>query len=405
MLTLTFYSSIDPRSFPEHLNWNTMPPLPSASSPQQTPDTPWSYDAPLRDVPAAVTAFLTTSFQESHSDFDDIHPIVADAISELAEFTLGGGKRVRPVFMWAGIRAGLAELAQRGTTPSDLPAPAQLLAAISSLELIQAAALIHDDIIDASESRRGAPTVHRTYRESHAQQSHLGDSQHYGESVAILIGDLALTWADDILRSARLPLWSQRSLALPWRRMRTEVIAGQILDIAVEASGSEALDDALTVTEYKTASYTVAGPLALGASLIGGSVELVEELRTIGRDLGIAFQLRDDQLGVFGDPEVTGKPSGDDLRSGKRTALIISALDTATPQQAQRLRDKLGNVDGDEIDELRRIITDSGALATVEAMIEEYTSAAVARIRALTGDDSLRTELLALADKLTHRRS
>ena len=155
---------------------------------------------------------------------------------------------------------------------------------------------------------------------------HAGDGADFGSAVAILIGDLALAWADDLVNEAGLEPAARARFAPVWAAMRTEVLGGQLLDINGEAGGDETVAAALRINRFKTAAYTVERPLHLGAALAGADDALVAALRTYGTDIGIAFQLRDDLLGVFGDPAVTGKPSGDDLREGKRTVLIAEAL-------------------------------------------------------------------------------
>ncbi|MCZ9305035.1 polyprenyl synthetase family protein [Corynebacterium sp. c9Ua_112] len=381
---------------------------------------PWNLESPLSAVPAAVDTQLQKYLQQSQQEFSHINPLVDGAIAVLRDFIVNGGKRVRPTFAWAGIRAALegggGSLDALCGIGMDAPssAPAELSAhstavlnALSSFEFIQACALIHDDIIDRSDTRRGFPTAHRTFESRHRERGWLGSSQHYGVSQAILIGDLAFAWADDLYNGSGLSINALHRARPAWRAMRTEVIAGQILDIAVEANGSEDVADSFAVIKYKTASYTVARPLHIGAALAGAGERTVNMLRNVGQDIGEAFQLRDDQLGVFGDPEVTGKPSGDDLRTGKRTTLINEALRRGDAAQATALRKGLGK--GEEsteadIERLRDIIHDTGAQAEVEKLIEARTQRAIESLRAGGLGADITTELTQLAEKLTHRR-
>ncbi|KAB1502490.1 polyprenyl synthetase family protein [Corynebacterium sp. 320] len=375
----------------------------------------WTLQSPLQDVPQAVNTRLHQYFVDSHEEFSYINPLVSQAITVLSDFVTSGGKRVRPTFAWAGVKAGLEA---GGHTPSASPgAPStadntltadSALTAISSLEFIQACALIHDDIIDKSDTRRGHPTAHRTFERQHSSDGWLGDSAHYGISQAILIGDLALAWADDMFTTSGIGAEALRRSLGPWRAMRTEVISGQMLDIALEANGSEFVEDSMDVITYKTASYTVARPLHIGASIAGAPDELITRLRRIGHDIGVAFQLRDDQLGVFGDPDVTGKPSGDDLRSGKRTTLINFALEQATPEQERTLRAHLGTIPAgdageDSVNALRQIIHDTGAASRVESLIDQHSSRAIELINTASLSDELTQELSRFARTLTHR--
>ena len=204
-----------------------------------------------------------------------------------------------------------------------------MLRLFAALELLHACALVHDDVIDDSATRRGLPTVHRLFAEKHRDRHWRGSADQFGMSAAILLGDLALVWADDIVATADLPADAQRRVQRVWADIRTEVLGGQYLDIVAESSGAESVASAMTVNTYKTASYTVTRPLQLGAAAAADRPDVQAIFHEVGTDLGVAFQLRDDVLGVFGDPAVTGKPSGDDLRSGKRTVLLAEAVELA----------------------------------------------------------------------------
>ena len=372
----------------------------------------WGMSSSLADVPAAVNQRISEYFAASTSEFSAIGPEFADAIEALRAFTVQGGKRVRPMFAWAGMRAGLES--GRGSIevpfPDANPDPSVLLTAISAIEFIQACALIHDDIIDQSDTRRGNPTTHRRFESQHRSSNWAGDSAHYGVSQSILTGDLALAWADDMLLASGLSPQSLAAVRPAWRAMRTEVIAGQILDVAMEANGSESVDDSLKVIEYKTASYTVSRPLHIGAAMVGADPELVDTLRSIGQDIGEAFQLRDDQLGVFGDPSVTGKPSGDDLRTGKRTALINLALQAGDRGEGagvgvEKLRDGLGTASTEEeVDALRKVIEATGAAETVERWITQRSQRAIETITSAQLGSRITDELVEMTVALSDRK-
>lgn len=379
---------------------------------------PWRLDSPLSAVPSAVDAQLKEYLSRSQEEFSHIGSLVGGAITVLRDFIVKGGKRVRPTFAWAGIRAALeggggspdALWGKGGDATSSSTADFNqdaILNALGAFEFIQACALIHDDIIDRSDTRRGFPTAHRTFESKHRERGWLGSSEHYGVSQAILIGDLAFAWADDLYNGSELSTTALQRARPAWRAMRTEVIAGQILDIALEANGSEDVADSFSVIKYKTASYTVARPLHIGAALAGANEQTQTMLRNVGQDIGEAFQLRDDQLGVFGDPEVTGKPSGDDLRTGKRTTLINEALQRGDESQVAALREGLGKGEESaeaEIERLRDIIYDTGAQAEVEKLIEARTQRAIESLQAGGLGADITAELTQLADELTHRR-
>ncbi|WP_440712602.1 polyprenyl synthetase family protein [Gordonia sp. FQ] len=368
-----------------------------------------------QQVPGAVEEVLRDFFATSAAALDEISPVVADAGSVLADFVLGGGKRIRPLFVHAGWHCGLTEC-----PPSGRPAPDRQRAESeplvvrtgAAIELIQACALVHDDILDRSDTRRGRPTVHRRFAERHRDRAWSGDDDHYGASAAILLGDLALAWADDLVHGYRPVPGAVAGDPLPpraaglWSLMRTEVLGGQLLDITNEVSGDESVDAAYRVMEYKTAAYTIARPLEIGAALGRSTGETAAALRRIGTGLGLAFQLRDDVLGAFGDPAQTGKPSGDDLVAGKRTVLVALTLAGAPAADADVLRGLLGRrIDAAELATARTILIDSGALAAVEQQIDDHLTAALAEIDALPVGAAARDDLTALAHRIAHRQT
>jgi geranylgeranyl diphosphate synthase type I len=294
-------------------------------------------------------------------------------IAALEDFVLRGGKRVRPAFAYWGYRAVTAE--------PDASVDDGILLLFSALELLHACALVHDDVIDDSATRRGWPTAHVHFTDLHRSRSWRGDSEQFGRSAAILLGDLSLVWADDIVAGVDLPTDGQRRVQRVWSDIRTEVLGGQYLDIVAESSGAESIESAMNVNTFKTASYTISRPLQLGAAAAADRPDVQRIFHELGTDLGVAFQLRDDVLGVFGDPAVTGKPSGDDLRSGKRTVLLAEAVERATatdPAAADRLRTGVGTELTDAaVRQLCDVIESVGALAAVESRIELLTNRAL----------------------------
>lgn len=317
----------------------------------------------------------------------------------LEEFVLRGGKRLRPAFAYWGWRA-VAE-------NPDEPVDANVLRLFSALELLHACALIHDDVIDASATRRGLPTVHRLFADRHRTSNWHGPSEQFGISAAILLGDLALVWADDIVATVDLPIDAHRRVQKVWAAIRTEVLGGQYLDIVAESSGAETVASAMTVNIYKTASYTISRPLQLGVAAAANRPEVLAAFHELGTNLGVAFQLRDDVLGVFGDPVVTGKPSGDDLRSGKRTVLLAEAVELAEksdPVAAKLLRTSIGTELSDaQVKELCLVIESVGALAAVEDRIDELTRTALAILNAAPIDMQAKAGLSELARLAANR--
>lgn len=353
----------------------------------------------LGELPTKVESSLREFFAARRPEVSEIGAPVTEAVQFLEDFTLNGGKRIRPLFAWCGFGAA-------GGWEKNEYNPAQVLEAVSSLELIQACALIHDDYIDSSDTRRGAPTVHRRAQRLHADRGFNGSSEHFGVSVCILAGDMAMVWADDMFHGCGLETEAIARAFEPWRAMRTEVIGGQLLDIHNEAAGTESLDLAQNVNRFKTAAYTIERPLHIGAALAGADKETIAALRAYGRDIGIAFQLRDDLLGVFGDPSVTGKPAGDDLREGKRTVLIALALQAADNETAELIRTGVGNVSTPgEIARLAEAIKSTGADEKVEALIEDLTTSGLEHLNDVELAAGAKENLLALAHKATARRT
>ncbi|WP_235672967.1 bifunctional (2E,6E)-farnesyl/geranyl diphosphate synthase [Mycolicibacterium hodleri] len=326
----------------------------------------------------------------------------AEMTAALEEFVLRGGKRLRPAFAYWGWRA-----VAPADHPATLDADSDALLLFSALELLHACALVHDDVIDASATRRGLPTVHRHFTDLHRERNWHGSSEQFGLSTAILLGDLSLVWADDIVTSADLPVDAHRRVQQVWADIRTEVLGGQFLDIVAEASGAETVESAMNVNTYKTASYTVTRPLQLGAAAAANRPEVQATFHQVGTNLGVAFQLRDDVLGVFGDPAVTGKPSGDDLRSGKRTVLLAEAVERADgsdPLAAKMLRTSIGTeLSEADVRELCHVIESVGALAAVESRIELLTGQALALLDAADINADAKVGLAELARLASNR--
>ncbi|QMU80149.1 polyprenyl synthetase family protein [Streptacidiphilus sp. PB12-B1b] len=296
-----------------------------------------------------------------------ISPQLAPVAATLRDFLLDGGKRLRPAFCYWGWRGASGRADQDGA-----------VAAAAALELLQAGALVHDDLIDRSDTRRGLPSVHRRFEALHAAGGWRGDAGRYGAAGAVLLGDMLLMWSDELLCDCGLEREAVRRAKPLFDLMRTEVMAGQYLDVLEPAAsgagrrlGGDPVERARTVIHYKSAKYTVERPLQIGGLLAGAEPALIAAYGAFGLPLGEAFQLRDDLLGVYGDPAVTGKPAGDDLREGKRTLLVAEALATCSAADARLLDELLGapGMDERQVRMARSAITRSGAPERVEARI------------------------------------
>jgi geranylgeranyl diphosphate synthase type I len=355
----------------------------------------WDQDDQKRfraDLQVTIDEFLDEQSERLRPLGGDAERLVAEARA-----VASGGKRFRAAFCYWGFRAAASE---------DYDERAVLRAG-AALELLHASALVHDDLMDASDTRRGRPATHRGFA-ALRDSSWPGDGEQYGAAAAILLGDLLLSWSDELLRRCGMPL-DRVSPALDVLDLcRSEVIAGQFLDVSVQARGRADVEAAMTVLRYKSAKYSIERPLHVGAALAGAGPETLAALSSFGLPLGEAFQLRDDLLGVYGDPATTGKPAGDDLVEGKRTVLVALALDAAPPAEAARLDAALGTaLTDDEVADLRGIIDRSGAHQQVEGVIDELAQRAVAsleRARATAGlDDHACAVLEGLAAAATQR--
>ena len=347
----------------------------------------------------AVTEQLRVYLTERRSEASYIGNDYDGMIAVLEDFVLRGGKRLRPAFAYWGYRAVTAE-------PED-PVGDGTLRLFAALELLHACALVHDDVIDDSDTRRGMPTVHVHFTDLHRGRGWRGSPEQFGRSSAILLGDLSLVWADDIVAQAELSEDARRRVQRVWSDIRTEVLGGQFLDIVAESSGAESIASAMNVNTYKTASYTVSRPLQLGAAAAADRPDVQALFHGLGTDLGVAFQLRDDVLGVFGDPSVTGKPSGDDLRSGKRTVLLAEAVERAErsdPAAAVLLRNSVGtDLSETQVREVCGVIESVGALRAVEDHISMLTHRALRVLEAAPINPPAKVGLTELAGLAAHR--
>ncbi|MCC2280859.1 polyprenyl synthetase family protein [Streptomyces sp. ET3-23] len=355
-------------------------------------DQPLSPAAVRTHVGRVLDDFLDRKAHAAHTAH-----LPGEAVQALRAFLHAGGKRLRPVLCAAGWHAADG----RG----DLRPVLQVAA---SLETFHAFCLIHDDIMDNSATRRGSPTMHRALAEHHTPGHGTARAARIGTSAAILIGDLALAWSDELLHTTAGLSGKQLTDILPLiDAMRTEVMYGQYLDATATGHPTTDLDHALAVIRYKTAEYTVERPLHIGAALAGAGPQLLAALSAFALPVGEAFQLRDDLLGVFGDPAATGKPSLDDLRDGKHTALIALPLKRARPAQADQLRLFLGcpTLTDDQARAARRIITDSGAVHTVEEMITKRYEDAMTALDAAPIHPAAKNALHRLADSAVRRHT
>ena len=299
--------------------------------------------------------------------------IGATALLDVAREATSGGKRLRPAYCYWSYVAAAGHPVDDGA----------LLKVASSLDLLHVSALVHDDLIDDADTRRGLPAAHKRFEQLHAGQAGRGAAAEFGTSSAILLGDLLLMWSVDLVDSSGAAHLDRARPLLSL--MRAEVTAGQYLDVAAQygvtgaVTVADELEVAQRVLEYKSASYSIRRPAQIGAALAGADDALIDALGEFGSIIGRAFQLRDDVLGVYGEASVTGKPYGGDIREGKRTVLVLRSLADSVPRVAAELEDLLGapGLTDADVSRAGRLIEESGARAHVEAIIDDSLTRAL----------------------------
>ncbi len=313
----------------------------------------------LDDVVGPVDRLLTGFLAERVAELEQLDPALRPVGAAVADLVATGGKGLRPAFVYWGHRATGAPHDDGVTVPA------------AAVQLLHTFALIHDDVMDRSAERRGRPAAHVSLAGTHGAEGLSGDAGWFGVGGAILAGDLAFVWADQLLDEADLPPDAIERARRVFGALRVEVMAGQYLDLRLAGLTTATEVDARRVALLKSGRYTVTRPLQLGAAIVGTDPLLDQALCAYGDAVGLAFQLRDDILGLFGDPAVTGKGALEDLRGGKRTVLVLRALQLGTREVRAVVGAALGNPDLDEAgaDRAREAIVSCGALDAVERML------------------------------------
>jgi len=343
----------------------------------------------LLDVASRVDKRLEALLAVERERWAKVDADLVPPIDEIARLVLAGGKRLRPAFcFWGFVGAG-------GDPTDEL-----VIDAGAALELLHAFALFHDDVMDGSLTRRGEPTTNAKFEASHGANKLAGESRRFGDGVAILVGDLAYVYSDQLMRNASPQAWTI------WNELRIELNFGQYLDMLGSAMNERRREKAERICRYKSGKYTIERPLHLGALLAAPTrgAELIPVLSTYGLPLGDAFQMRDDVLGAFGDTAITGKPVGDDLREGKPTPLMAIATARANAAQLNELQ-LVGNQDltPEQIARVQEVIRETGALDELEVVITRLTDEAIAAVQHVPFTQSVRDELITLAEYVSWR--
>jgi geranylgeranyl diphosphate synthase type I len=317
------------------------------------------------------------------NEIDDQLNVVSTTLSDY----LAEGKRFRALFATLGYLGANGKLSP------------EIFKAVSSLELLQASALIHDDLMDESDTRRGKASVHKQFALRHGEK--------FGASAALLIGNLALIWSEQVLQQSAFDKSRLMEVNEVFSAMRNELMAGQFLDIFEQTQPEFSIERSLKIARYKSGKYSVERPLHFGAAL--SSPSDLQYYYTVysefGLPLGEAFQLRDDLLGIFGDPKVTGKPAGDDLREGKKTALIAYAFERGSDAVRDLIQTKLGTpLNHLEIEQLINAIDETGAVTHIENLIEKLSEIALDSLSQSKVAPEARKMLEQMVDMVTNRK-
>lgn len=342
-----------------------------------------------RQIDFSIELFL----KERRKEFAEISKEATELVNEIERFMLAGGKRARPAFLYSGYIAS-------GGKAHDA-----VVFASMCVEFLHTFALIHDDIIDRSDTRRGRETSHKAFEGLYKAKKLRGDGSQFSLSAAVLTGDLAAAFAENVLTNSPFPQERIKRARWFFDQMKAQVIAGEYLDVLGGYKKRLSEEEVLNVLEYKTAKYTVERPLQIGAMLAGAEVEILEAFTAYGIPLGQAFQLQDDILGTFGDPTELGKPVNSDIREGKKTVLIAKAYEWAESYQKKILDEVLGNQESSksEIDKVREIIYKVGAYDYAVRLSHKLIEQAKDALNSAKLEEEGKDYLLAAADYLLSR--
>jgi len=339
-----------------------------------------------------INQFLDRFFIEKIIQSKTITPVASEIWRNIESF-ISGGKR---------IRGGLVKL---GYECFKKPNEKNLLPISSAIELTHGAILIHDDIIDQSELRHNRPTVHKKYESEHIKKYQKGSASHYGEGMAIVAGIVGYYGAISLINQSKFPPDLKLKAIDQLANFMTYTCYGEGLDVDLACRQEIKEKDVLTIHTYKTAYYTFIGPLKIGGILAGAGEKELKKFEDYGVPAGIAFQLQDDILGIFGDEKELGKPIGDDIKEGKNTLLFTQAIKRGTPQQRQRLNKLWGKkeIAFAEIEEVRKIIKKTGSLVYSQKLARELVEKGKKAVPKITNNKNLQEVFSSLADFVIER--
>jgi geranylgeranyl diphosphate synthase, type I len=351
----------------------------------------------LKKYKKEVDKKLESYFQENIKKAKKTDPLAEQAVEMIRDFTLAGGKRLRPALVYYGYLAAGGEKNQ------------EIIKASMSIELLHSFLLIHDDIIDRDELRHGIKTIHENFREIGEKIKSKMDPVHFGNSMAILVGDIAASMGNEILFVSEFSSEIKIEALKKLQAIVYITAPGEMVDVYLEAKGEATEGEIMRMYEGKTARYTFEGPLHLGAMLAGKNLEdsFLKQLTDYSIPLGNAFQLRDDILGIFGDEKKLGKPVGSDIAEGKQTLLTVKALERVGEGQKERLWSLLGknDINKDEIEEFRKIIIETGALDYANNLCQELVKKALSSLEKINiKNEEAKVFLQGIADYIIKRQ-
>lgn len=347
----------------------------------------------LKEFKEEFDVFLKDFFLRKIEEIKVDDELVAGVLEHASKITLSGGKRLRPALMYYGYLAAGGEKDEK------------IMKAAMSVELLHSFLLIHDDIIDRDEKRHDVETTHVRYSDLGKKLNPLKDSDHFGNSIAIIAGDMMHAYGNIALYDAgfesKLVLKALKNL----QSIVNITIIGESQDVYIEYRGSATEKDVLNVYRNKTAKYTIEGPLHTGAILAGADQSMLDDFTAFSIPLGVAFQIQDDILGVFGSEEKIGKPLGSDIEEGKQTILVVKALEMGNDNQKTIVRELLGKkgLTREEVEEFKKAIEESGALDYARKLSQKYIQEAKNGIENMEIEKEPKDFLVGVADYMTNR--
>jgi len=321
----------------------------------------------LKNYKKKVDYYLKKYFQAKIKQAQKIDPLAKQTVQMVTDFTLSGGKRIRPALVY------YAYLALGGKTSQ------KIIKASMGIELTHSFLLIHDDIIDRDAKRHGVATIHERYKKIGKSIAPFKDSVHFGNSMAMIVGDVASAMANEIIFNIDFP---EKIIIKALNKLQEIVfitIPGEMMDVVMEYQGKTTEEEILRMFEGKTSRYTFEGPLHLGAILAGGDKETLQAFTKYSLPLGKAFQLKDDILGVFGDEKKLGKPVGSDVIEGKQTLLVLKALEKGNKKQKKIIKECLGKKDltKKELADFKVVLEETGSLAYSQKLAQSFVKESI----------------------------